>query len=172
MKPIQRLSAGFSLAEVVLATGICSVALMSLIGVLGVSLSAERDSARDTALAAMSSQIVARLSKQPFDELIKSVGSASPSADGDGAMPDAVPVFYFDSQGMLITDAGDPHDLSAAYRCMVTQRPCEETKNPTTGACNLVRVEMACSWPVTSGSGSTNAQPTGHQRLYASIARY
>ncbi|WP_075088814.1 hypothetical protein [Verrucomicrobium spinosum] len=77
MKPIKRLSSGFSLAEVVLAIGICSVALMSLIGVLGVSLSAERDSARDTALTAMSSQIVARLSKQPFDELLKSVGSAS-----------------------------------------------------------------------------------------------
>lgn len=170
MKPIQRLSAGFSLAEVVLATGICSVALMSLIGVLGVSLSAERDSARDTALTAMSSQIVARLSKQPFDELIKSAGSAS--ADGDGAMPDAAPVFYFDSQGMLLANASGPDELSAAYRCLVTQRPCEDTRNPTTGTCNLVRVEMACSWPVTTGSGTTTAQPAGHQRLYANIARY
>ena len=162
-------STGFSLAEVVLATGLCSVALLSIIGVLGVSLSAERDSARDTALAAMSSQIVARLNRLPFDEIAKTATSEESVADGDSDLP-ARPdgsTYYFDSQGTLLADSTD---VEAVYACVVTARKCEETKSSTNGTANLLRLELAYTWPATEAPQPNDSH--GHQRLHASLARY
>jgi uncharacterized protein (TIGR02598 family) len=172
MKPLQCHPAGFSLAEVVLAMGISSVALVSLIGALGISLSAEKDSARDTALAAMSSQLVARLSKVPFDELSENAGSAT--ANGDGAVPSSADAgaadrFYFNAQGVLLPASTGSEHAEAAYECVVTKHPCEDTRSPVSGACNLVRLELAYTWPA---GGSAPPNLNGHQRLYASVARY
>ena len=108
----------FSLVEVVLAIGVLTFALTSMIGLLGVAMQSDKSSGSATALAAMSQQVYNTLRSIPFASLPANTN------------------FYFDSDG---SECGPE---TPVYTCRV-----EVAGDPDLAAGNLARVQMRFTWP-------------------------
>lgn len=172
MKPYRITSRGFSLTEIVLALGLSSVGLLSVAGLLGISMQASRHAGDDAALAAMTTQLLAELGALPFDALaledLQNVGSA----DSLDPLPDTLPdsVFYFNEQGWRVAATGAGVENAPIYECRVNKTPDVSARGVSGGQHNLVHVELHFTWPVSSHI-DPNQRP-GQSRVYASVARY
>lgn len=152
---------GFSLAEVTLALGLCSVSLLTIVGLLTVSMKTSVDAGNDTALGAMTAQVLAELSSVPFDTL----GKAQPGQIASGSAPllsadTEDTFFYFTGQGEMVPSS----HLEGVYECRVRKKPDAETRS-VNGSFNLVKLELLFTWPVGA------AQRPGKKHCYASLAR-
>jgi uncharacterized protein (TIGR02598 family) len=123
---------GFSLVEVVLALGVVSIAIVSLLGLLSISTGSSRLSDEDTVIAAIARQVDTELRNSPASPFSPSSGFKS----GD--------IWYFDNEGhRLTTDV-----VKAIYQCQInlTADPgydsTDSSGNKTT---NLYHVELVFS---------------------------
>jgi len=159
---------GFSLIEVVLALGLVSFALLPMIGVLSVALGVSSSAGDDTALAAMSAQVLADLRAAPFDALGNPAPSqvALPATTLPATLTDSV--YYFTSDGVLITATNAATSPVVLYKCDVSKVPDPGTQAPNGGIYNRVMLQLSFSWP----PGQNFSRPAGQKCYYASISRY
>lgn len=123
---------GFSLVEVMLALGVISFAIVSLLGLLTVSSASSRYSEEDTAIAAIARQV---------DTELRNTLTAN--------LPTAGATWYFDNDGKHLLSAGDSIPIDAIYRCEIslTGDPTYDSTTATNGsATNLYRLQLLVSY--------------------------
>lgn len=111
----------FSLVEVVMALGIFAFAICSIMGLMTMSLAADRRSASDTCLAAMSREVFSSLRGLPFSSLPASTN------------------FYFDVEGSLLSGTD-----GAYYACETVLG--DATPGSLTAG-KLKKVRLTFTWP-------------------------
>lgn len=163
-------SRGFSLVEVVLALGVASFALVSILGLLNVALESDSSASRDTTLSTMAGHVLNDLRTVPFDAL----WAAEPQTSRDAAPATtetavAPTVFYFTKEGAPVAAANVGGNFDVLYQCTVTKTPDLLTRNADTHICNQLKLQLEFAWPVTA---SGNTLKGGTQSIYASIARH
>lgn len=116
---------GFSLVEVVLALGVISFAIVSLLGLMTVSTGASRLSDEDTVIAAIARQVDTELRNTTFANL-PATGTA----------------WYFDNEGHHLTTAA-----GAIYQCkiLLTDDTDYDSSGASGGSANLYRVQLLFS---------------------------
>lgn len=150
----------FSLVEVVIAIGLISFAVLSLVGLLLTGLKSTRESGEDTSLA---------FCTETAQELLRAEGFSSASTKAAYAPGMTNPAFYFDSAGVIQTDTNGVPLASAnsesLYGCTVTRRaPAVAPVQTTT---NFLICQLKFVWPLTAPA--TNRQ----QRIVPmSLANY
>ena len=158
---------GFTLVEVVLALGVATVALVSVIGVLGVAVKTSEEAGHDTRLAAMSTQVLSDLRASPFDALWEKVprtGKSNAATSAGSTPPDSE--YSFTGDGTLVEPAKVAGNFDVVYQCSVKKTPDPRTRSANGGAYNLVRLQLTFTWPVSA------PKRTGGTTIHASIARY
>jgi uncharacterized protein (TIGR02598 family) len=158
---------GFSLVEVVLAIGVATFALVSVLGLLNIAVQSDSSASHDTTVAAMSGHVLNELRTVPFDAL----WAEDPQGARDAAPSIAVPAsstFYFTNEGAPVAAAAVNGNFEVLYKCVVTKTPDEVTRSVGTGFCNQLKLQLEFTWPVTAAANSPKA---GTKSLYASIAR-
>ncbi len=123
-------TSSFSLVEVIMALGITSFALVSLLALLTISFNAGLTAKQETAIAGMSRHVLADLTQKPFHLLTNSSYS-----------------YYFDSEGNSL-----PSSSAALFRCVAS---CSSTVIGNPMLTNLTSVQMSFQWPA---SAPTNFQ--------------
>jgi uncharacterized protein (TIGR02598 family) len=113
---------GFSLVEVVLALGVISIGVVSLIGLLTISASSSRLSDEDTVFAAIARQVDTELHNTAFANL-----------------PISGATWYFDNEGHHLTTAAN-----AVYQCRINLTADTNYDSPG-GMRNLYRAELLFS---------------------------
>lgn len=164
---------GFSLIEIVLALGLSSVGLLSLLGVLGISMNASRDAGDDAALAAMFNQVLTELSAVPFDALahedIQYISHKdSFNSPPEEPLPDTI--YYFNEQGWRVAGSATDSENAPVFECRVRKIPDQTFSGVSGGKPNLLLLELTFSWPV-SHLTVPNRRPSQY-RFCASLARY
>lgn len=148
--------AGFSLVEVVLAVGVAAFVLVSITGLLSVSLKSARESTTDTLLVTMSSRVLSGLRAQAFTNI-------SPSPFNPSLQPVTNRV-YFDDLGM---PANSP--APGGYSCDVVLQGDTNFYNPDPAITNvaerfgMLRVKLIFT--------STN-QPGTSRVIQSTLAQY
>lgn len=168
MKPYTRSRClGFSLIEVVLALGLVSVGALSVVAVLGTSLTSSRSSQNDVVLASMVEEVVGELRSVRFEAL----ASADLVDTNLLSLPDTMSdsVFFFEVNGDRVS-VPSPAGKEPFYECRVVKTPVSEFKGVSGGVHNLVRLDLHFSWPVSSQSNA--AARAGQSRVTATVARY
>ncbi len=119
-----RPAAAFSLVEVVIALGVISFALVSMIGLMGVGINASRQSSENTALTAMISQVLGK---------VRASSNAPPATN-----------FFFDADGLPLTNSA-----GAIYQCAVssTNPPATEISDVSG---NFLKATLVFTWPVSA----------------------
>jgi uncharacterized protein (TIGR02598 family) len=161
---------GFSLVEVALAMGIASFALVAVLGLLRVAIDADADAGRDTALSAMSAQILNELQTVPFDALWAAVPATVSVAEPSLELPKDS-TYYFTVEGTLVNGETAATDFSTAYQCVVKKTADPDTRSLATGQFNKMRVRLEFTWPPGNGTQAATTR-TNTQFINASIARY
>ena len=140
---------GFSLVEMVLALGVVSFVLVSIFGLLSMSMRDQRDSGQKTLLALMTQTVASYLHQEGF---------AAVNADTTMISTAIAPQFYFDAQGRLATDStGKPVTTASAsnyYSCTVTRR----TPTLPVATANMVYLRLQFQWPVSAAASVQNTQ--------------
>ncbi len=170
MRPVCPQPRAFSLIEVVLALGVAAVALVAIIGLLGVSVNTSGSAGHDTLLVAMSNGVLNDLRGAEFDALWKDTPRTqkSPTAPSPGVVW-ADSTYFFSNEGALV-DAARKADFATTYQCVVKKTP-DPTSQLTPGSpFNFVRLQLTFTWPVSAHSDP--AKRPNRQTIYASIARY
>jgi len=175
----------FSLVEIAIAIGICSISLTAVMGLLSVSLGSSRESADDTIVATMADDVINDLRSMDFPSPALTAANRLLDGSGDvaaGGVPSAVtaaPIF-FDAAGIRLKDGngdditrGDPQFANAVYQCVEIAQGDPDTLSATGSdgstarqAVNLVRVKVTFTWPASA------ANPPNSRVIYASIARH
>lgn len=121
------LKAGFSLVEITLSLGLVSFVLVALLGLFGVGLTSSRDSAKETALAQIANQVLAR-----------AYGSDLPKPD------EAPKSFYFSS------NAAESSKAEALYTAELTSRYPDPQTEITDVSDRLLFLSIKITWPAGS----------------------
>lgn len=164
---------GFSLVEVVLALGIATIGLVSILGVLNLATGADSDAGRDTTLVAMSDYILNDLHAVPFDALW-SQDPSQPQNWSAGPMTGMTStpidtVYYFTNEGAPLSASEAASNTDLLYKCVVHKTPDPISQNQLSGFYNQLKLQLEFSWPATIGNAPGKA---GSKMLYASIARH
>jgi len=130
--------AAFSLIEVVLALGITSFAIISIIGLLSFGLQNSRESAEDTNLALITQTTTSLLRSLPFTNILNSATFATNNTNAN---------YFFDVTGDLTRDA--------------TGAPATVPNADSLFACTLARRTPPLSTP-----GKAIATPTARRWLF------
>jgi len=137
----------FSLVEVVIALGLVSFVLISLVGLLATGLRSSRESGEDTNLA---------FCAETAQQLLRTEGFSNALNNANYAPGDSTPDFFFDSTGCLQTDAsGVPlptNNPNSLYACTVTRHPPVLFQTTT----NFMVYQLKFVWPL--GIPSPNRQ--------------
>lgn len=136
--PIPRIDRrrALSLVEVTISLGIVAIALVPVIGLMGVGLNSARESVNDSRLSAMIRVVSDDLRARPFALLVAELQSAGTTS------------YYFDEEGMILPPSGAG---AAIYRCTVVQVPLSPSDATLDGS--LVRLRMDFSLPQQGESG-------------------
>lgn len=164
---LSQLAGGFSLVEVVLALGIATIGLVSILGLLNAATSADGDAGRDTTLVAMSDYVLNDLQAMPFDAL----WAADPTQNWNAAPslnPPADSIYYFTNEGAFLTKSQAAGSADLLYKCVVHKAADPLSQNPLTFFYNQLKLQLEFSWPATLDDKPGKA---GSKTLYASIAR-
>ncbi len=160
----------FSLVEVVLALGVASVALVSIIGLMGVAVNTSGSAGHDTLFVAMTNGVLNDMRSAEFDSLWKDIPrnfkNVAP-VSGTAAPVDSI--YYFSNEGALVP-AANKADFSTMYQCVVKKTPDPASQVAAGKPFNQMKLQITFTWPV-----SANADPAkrpNRQTIYASIARY
>lgn len=168
MRSLAAKARGFSLIEVVLALGVATVALVSVVGLLGVAVNTSGSAGHDTLLVAMSNEVLNDLRAAEFDALWKDVPRTAKSVAAPTGAP-ADSTYYFSNEGALVA-AANKADFATLYQCVVKKTPDPASQLTASSPHNLLKLQLTFTWPV-----SANADPAkrpNRQIIYASIARY
>jgi len=121
---------GFSLVEVVLALGVCSFALVSLMSLMPVSLDSARNALEITRIAKAFQQVTADLTQSKFTNV--------------AAMSTATNYFDYD---------GNPTNASGKYFTVLATVAASPITNQSSGS--LLRVKLLSQTPRNTNAGST-----------------
>ena len=158
----------FSLVEVVLALGVASVALVAVIGLMGVAVNTSSSAGNDTLLVAMTNGVLNDLRSAEFDSLWKDVPRNFKNvAVSTGAAVDST--YYFSNEGALVP-AASAADFSTQYQCVVKKTPDPASQVAAGKPFNLMKLQLTFTWPVSANTDP--AKRPNRQTIYASIARY
>jgi len=146
-RPLRRKSGSlppaFSLVEVVIALGVVSFVLLSMLGLLSTGLQSHRESAEDTNLAFCAETAIS---------LLRSGGFSRAASETAYQETNATPDFYFDAAGQVQVDSdGKPvkfQNPESHYACTVT-RATPTLDQPTA---NLLYLRLKFSWPLAAPS--------------------
>ncbi|MEZ0388274.1 MAG: hypothetical protein ACAI34_14470 [Verrucomicrobium sp.] len=172
---LRNLSGAFSLVEVTLALGVVSVALLSIVGLLGSAMDTSRVAGKDTALAAMGSQVLGELRSVPFDAL----GQADPrtAAQNAAQLPEIIAGadlaesrYFFTNEGVPLASSGADAQYECVVRKFLDADSASASSDLTHQTINRLRVILHFTWPVSSSADPL--QRPGSSLLNASIARY
>lgn len=158
IKVYARNSPAFSLVEVVIALGLTSFALLSMVGLLAIGLQNNRESTEETNLA---------LCTETALSILRSRGFNLAASDVSYKETDSTPDFYFDGTGNLVVDAnGLPaktQSPDALYACTVT-RATPTLDQPTT---KLIYLRLQFHWPLAAPAAARQ-----HRIVITSLANY
>jgi uncharacterized protein (TIGR02598 family) len=164
------LTRGFTLVEVVLALGIATIGLVSILGLLNAATDADGDAGNDTKLVAMSDYVLNELHTVPFDAL----WTADPIQNWNVAPSmDTTPsdtVYYFSNEGVPIPASTVTSNPDFLYKCVVRKAADISSQNVLTGFYNQLKVQLDFYWPTSVGD-----EPLGKpakKTLHASVARH
>ncbi|GEM_PF-4461457 len=136
---LQRGLPAFTLVEIVMALGICAVALVSMIGLFSVGLKASRDSMNQVQAAGIASKVIAIRSASPGLADSATTGTlaipAGALAQSYGDAYGGASPRYVDTEGRLTVSG------SAAFRVS-----CSSGTNERTGT-RIAQVHLVLSWP-------------------------
>lgn len=162
--------AAFSLVEITLAIGVAAVALVSIIGLLGVSADANGAAGRDTVLVTMTTQVMNELRGAPSFEAL---WAEEPRAAGFVPKPTGrtseVPhdtSYFFDADGRQMK-AGT---RDVIYECTVRKTPDLPRREDNKGPSNLLKLQLVFTSPVTARQ-PPEKRPN-RRIVNASIARF
>jgi len=160
----------FSLVEVVLALGVASIALVSVIGLMGVAVNTSGRAGHDTLLVAMTNGVLNDLRAAEFDALWKAKPreEKKPVAPAASAAP-LDSIYYFSNEGAPVGVA-KKDEFSTIYQCVVKKTPDPTSQLSTGSPYNLVKLQLTFTWPVSANTDP--AKRPNRQTIYASIARY
>jgi uncharacterized protein (TIGR02598 family) len=147
---LSRAVAGFSLVEVVLAVGIAGFVLVSIIGLLSVSLKSARESSTDTLVVGMASRTLSELRAKSFSDLNPSLAALTNR-------------IYFDDLGMQTSTQG-----TMGFACDVVLQGDANTLNPDTNLSASQRINLIRAKLIFSMLGQTATNRVVH----SSLARY
>lgn len=164
---------GFSLVEIALALGIVGFSLAALMGLLATASNVNAESARETVMVSMTSQVMAHLRAVPFDALWDEEprADASNSSASEGTPSDST--YYFTGEGARLDLSGAMNNPEAVYECTVIKTLDEASRTPSSGSTinqgryNMLKLQLVYSWPI-------SAPKENRQKhiIHASIARY
>jgi uncharacterized protein (TIGR02598 family) len=168
-------SGAFSLVEVTLALGVVSIALLSVVGLLGSAMDTSKVAGKDTALAAMASQVLGELRSVPFDAL----GHENPRIAAQDAtqLPEIIvgvdleeSRYFFTNEGVPLASSGPDAHYECVVRKSLDADSASASSDLTHQTINRMRVILHFTWPVSSSADPL--QRPGSSLLNASIARY
>jgi uncharacterized protein (TIGR02598 family) len=184
MKPPARHSAirGFSLTETTLALAILGFSLVSLLGLLSVSMTTAKESAQETYFASAARQVVDGLRAVAF----RDIPYAEPSSGSSAPAGVELPTVYFDENGQWLApdraswlttpDSATPPP-GATYRCDVIVAPDLHTLTPASLALpqdsarvNLLRIAITIT-PLGTGGPDTAAGKRDSAVFHVTLAR-
>jgi uncharacterized protein (TIGR02598 family) len=153
----------FTLVEVVLAVGTTSVAVISLMGMLCLGVTSNRESGQDTTIAGMSTQVLSEMRSTPFTALWQAEPEAGTLQPEPTSTTSPEPsLFYFTHEGARQAE----QNSATYYTCTVGKTPEESTRNPGAGAYQAMDVRLVFTWVNNSGNARER------QEVHAKIARY
>jgi Tfp pilus assembly protein PilV len=142
----------FSLTEIVIALGIFSFAIISILGLLLSVTKSNAGAATDTVLAQMAGNTMTQLRSKDFAFV-----------HSHAAYGDATPDFYFDVAGKMARDpAGNPAttpDGDSIFGCVVTRSGSSSS--------NMDFLVLDFRWPISAPSASQQSR-----KLTSSMAKY
>jgi uncharacterized protein (TIGR02598 family) len=170
MKSLRKLQGerGFTLVEVVLALGISTFSLVSVLGLLSAATNTDSQAGRDTVLVSMSDYVLNEMQSVPFDAL----WSVDPTTSRDTGPSTNSPensTYYFTNEGTPLPASTAASSFDLLYKCVVTKTPDDQTQNLNTGNYNQLKLQLTFSWPASFTATSGKA---GTKSLYASIGRH
>lgn len=169
-RPVSTHCAAFSLVEITLAIGVAAVALVSIIGLLGVSADANGAAGRDTVLVTMTTQVMNELRGAPsFEALWVKEPRAAGFVPKPNGKPSEVPQdtsYFFNADGRQM-EAGTPDVL---YECTVRKTADLPRREDNKGPSNLLKLQLVFTSPVTANP-SPDKRPN-RRIVNASIARF
>jgi len=135
---------GFSLVEVVIAIGVIAFALISIIGVLGISLKAHEDSSVDSVFSIMTETALQEV-RNDNTSLVSLAGGASGAYNFNTKFGTYTGYLYFDEDGQITQDA--------ARKASTTTMPTSiATPNTTTLSTEMgIDVSQPISYNPTNG---------------------
>lgn len=131
----------FSLVEIALALGLVSFGCIAIFGLLGATATTSRRSSEETAIAAMSRQIISSIKQQEFAAIETSLAGKTTN-------------YFFDPYGNPL-----PSVMSAQYQCAVTGTADVSTTSSFPDGktqVNLVRLQLVFTWPLNGTPANTN----------------
>lgn len=130
---------GFSLTEVVLALAVFSLAIVSLLGLLSVAMSSQRDSVMETTAANVASAILNQRRSSPQGDLADSVIPKLSELTGPNAEGAAPVTEYLDGSGRKVTEG----DAQAQFLCEFRGWGWDDPVTP-----RLARLHIRLLWPI------------------------
>ncbi len=129
----------FSLTEVVLALAVFSLAIVSLLGLLSVAMSSQRDSVMETTAANVASAILNQRRAAPQAEIGDAVIPKLSELVGTSADSAVSVSEYVDGSGIKVADS----DPQAAFLCEFRGWGWDDPVTP-----KLARLHLRLLWPV------------------------
>lgn len=165
--------AAFSLVEITLAIGVAAVALVSVIGLLGVAADSNAAAGRDTVIVTMTTQVMNDLRSAPSFEAL---WVANPRAAGFipkpnfiPPQPSALPIdtsYFFTEDGRQVAAGA----ADVIYECTVRKTPDLPRREDNLGPSNLLKLQLVFTSPV---AANRKPEKRPNRRIVnASIARF
>jgi uncharacterized protein (TIGR02598 family) len=168
---------GFSLVEITLALGIVSFALLSVIGLLAVSLNGSRASASDTVIASSAAGLLNELRSKSLE--ISGIPSQQRTVnlkyqfDIDGTKLGAP--LQSGSIGSTLNQAIYRCDLTAVMDANTATVSVPDSTGAATTTSNLWRVTLRFTWPASDDdavAARLATQEANTKTIHATLARY
>jgi uncharacterized protein (TIGR02598 family) len=161
----------FSLVEITLAIGVAAVALVSIIGLLGVSADANGAAGRDTAIVTMTTQVMNDLRGAPsFEALwVKDPRAAGflPKPNGKSSEVPEDSSYFFGEDGRQVA----ANALEVLYECTVKKAADLPRREDNKGPSNLLKLQLVFTSPVAANRTHPDKRPN-RRIINASIARF
>ena len=162
-RPRWHCRSGFNLIEVSLALAICSIGLITLIGLLPTGIDASRQAADDTLAAAIASDVLHWRRISPYTNSTYFPKGCTPL----NTHPGTNFTMTLDAMGNLLTNV----DLSVnpfytGNRFLVTYQVMDQPQFP--GALDVARVVVTVLWPCTNMVGPGLVRPNATARYFVS----
>jgi len=130
---------GFTLVEVVLALGLCSFALLSLLSLMPVSLGTGRHALEISRVVKSFQKVASELTQSQFTNVRDMAQTA----------------YYFDYDGNAADASGTKYTDSSANKYYTVRATIAQTPITNQSSASLLRVKLECQTPRETNAGST-----------------